>query len=178
MRHFTDLKGVILTRNLYFYLLYFIIFLIYDTYKWIYPIKYFLWSPSNSYKINFFWIKSATHRFTPKTQCFNTQNDKKWLACQISLQIRHVSHSLEVMAIRESCPSRGRTLPREARAAKPLNIFHSDPNHLSNLFFYFHSPSIIQPSPFVVQMLIYNIICLLSKNIICLWLSKTLPIFL
>ena len=51
-----------------------------DTYKWIYPIKYFFWSPPNLYKINFFKTKSATHRFTPensKTLCFNTQNDKK-----------------------------------------------------------------------------------------------------
>ena len=115
MSHFTDLKIVTSARDPNFCLLHSIILPTHDTCKWIYPIKYFLWSPPNSYKIIFFKIKSVIHRFMPKIPkilCFNTQNDKKRLACQISLQIQHASHSLEAMAIREPCPSRGCTLSR------------------------------------------------------------------
>jgi len=80
MSYFIDCKAVISVKDLNFYLLYFIILSTYDTYKWIYLIKYFLCSPSNSYKINFFEprVQLTVSRPKPsKTPCFNTQNDKK-----------------------------------------------------------------------------------------------------
>ena len=80
MRHFADLKGATSAWDPYFCLLHSIILPTHDTCKWIYPIKYFLWSPPNSYKINFFEPRAqltVSRRKTPKTLCFNTQNDKK-----------------------------------------------------------------------------------------------------
>ena len=83
----------------------------------IYPIKYFLWSPPNSYKINFFNqdCHSLFHaQNPPKHSVLVYKMTKKRLTCQISLQIRHACHSREAMAAREPCPSGGNTSLCEA----------------------------------------------------------------
>ena len=77
MSHFINLKAATSARDSNFCLLHSII--LPNTCKWIYLIKYFLWSLPNTYKIIFLnqECNSPFHAENPKILCFNTQNDKK-----------------------------------------------------------------------------------------------------